>query len=165
MRYGCGMIHIGRAGTKLGVFSEPEVRQGLGSGRFSTTDLGWEEGMENWTPLSQFTELTAPPPPPEPSVQEIAAPEESTRHGFPWDERAQIGAFAAFFLTIKEVLLNPREAFSRMRTDSRLSGPILFNVIAGWIALIGTGLYLVYQTRYHPVMPEVFPRPNSPPTS
>jgi uncharacterized protein DUF4190/uncharacterized protein DUF4339 len=61
------MIHVNRGATSLGVFSEEEVREGLRTGRFAPSDIGWGEGMANWQPLSQFPELaaaapTAPPP-------------------------------------------------------------------------------------------------------
>src|SRR6267154_518053 len=60
------MIHVNRGTTSLGVFSENEVREGLLSGRFAPTDIGWREGMANWQPLSQFSEfaLSGGPPPP-----------------------------------------------------------------------------------------------------
>jgi len=38
-------IHITRGTTGLGTFSEEEVREGLRTGRFISTDLGWREGM------------------------------------------------------------------------------------------------------------------------
>src|SRR3954462_3092559 len=67
-------IHVNRAGTTLGTFSEQDVRDGLRSGRFQGTDLAWKEGMAAWQPLSQFSEFadvqpaagattTAPGPP------------------------------------------------------------------------------------------------------
>src|SRR5207248_2200454 len=37
-------FHINRNGTNLGTFSEDEVRDGLRSGKFFATDLGWREG-------------------------------------------------------------------------------------------------------------------------
>ena len=52
-------IHITRGTTGLGTFSEEEVREGLRTGRFAGTDLGWREGMAQWQPLSQFTERAA----------------------------------------------------------------------------------------------------------
>jgi general secretion pathway protein G len=67
------MIHLNRDATSLGIFSEEEVRDGLLSGRFAPTDIGWREGMGNWQPLSQFLEFApsggpppqvGPPPPP-----------------------------------------------------------------------------------------------------
>ena len=60
------MIHVNRGATTLGVFSEEEVREGLRTGRFAPTDIGWREGMATWQPLSQFPELgagAAPAPP------------------------------------------------------------------------------------------------------
>jgi hypothetical protein len=64
------MITIGRDGNTLGNFSEEAVREGLRSGQFLLTDLGWREGMTAWQPLSQFAEFAgsqssgAPPPTP-----------------------------------------------------------------------------------------------------
>jgi uncharacterized protein DUF4190/uncharacterized protein DUF4339 len=61
------MIHVNRGATSLGVFSEEEIREGLRTGRFAPSDIGWREGMANWQPLSQFAEFgdaaaAAPPP-------------------------------------------------------------------------------------------------------
>jgi hypothetical protein len=63
------VIHVNRGATRLGAFSEEEVREGLRTGRFTSTDIGWREGMATWKSLSQFEEFTAaasgaPPPPP-----------------------------------------------------------------------------------------------------
>jgi hypothetical protein len=52
-------IHINRAGQNLGIFSDDDVRSGLGSGRFTGADLAWREGMAAWQPLSQFSEFAA----------------------------------------------------------------------------------------------------------
>ena len=66
------MIHVNRGASSLGAFQEEQVREGLRSGRFLSTDLGWREGMASWQPLSQFAEFAgdiaaapstgAPPP-------------------------------------------------------------------------------------------------------
>ncbi len=63
------MIHVNRGATSLGVFSEEEVREGLRTGRFAPTDIGWREGMANWQPLSQFPELAGAAGPGVPPVQ------------------------------------------------------------------------------------------------
>ena len=47
-------INIGRNGQQLGSFSEDEVREGLRSGTFLPTDLGWHEGLAEWQPLSSL---------------------------------------------------------------------------------------------------------------
>ena len=39
------MIHITRGTTSLGTFSEEEVREGLRTGRFTSSDLGWREAF------------------------------------------------------------------------------------------------------------------------
>ena len=65
------MIHVNRATTSLGIFSEQEVREGLSTGRFVSSDIGWCEGMASWQPLSQFQEFGATPfaVPPQPPIQ------------------------------------------------------------------------------------------------
>src|SRR5207249_2900210 len=98
------MIHVNRGATSLGAFPEEQVREGIRSGRFLSSDLGWKEGMANWQPLSQFAEFAsdfpaaaaAPPPPqtPTPSSSAVAPATGSTsapRSGLPWDARASKG--------------------------------------------------------------------------
>ena len=148
------MIHIGRAGVNLGSFSEFEVRQGIAKGRFLLTDLGWKEGMETWTPLSQFEEFATPPPPMPPlpgseALQEpVAEPGEAI--GLPWDHRGQIGLFAAFAETVWLVLLNPLDAFTRMRASGSLADPLLFNLIGGWFGGICAAANLLLVTKIQP---------------
>jgi hypothetical protein len=71
------MISIARDGNSFGNFSEEAVREGLRSGRFLLTDLGWREGMPAWQPLSQFAEFVevqpSGPPPPTPVVARTTA--------------------------------------------------------------------------------------------
>src|SRR5436190_23405749 len=92
------MIHVNRGATSLGVFSEEEVREGLRTGRFAPTDIGWREGMATWQPLSQFAEFAGvtPAAPPlqtdAPSVSGSSGP----RSGLPWDHRQERGFFNAF---------------------------------------------------------------------
>src|SRR6185436_14204922 len=110
------MIHVNRGATSLGAFPEEQVREGIRSGRFVGSDLGWKEGMANWQPLSQFTEFAAdfgpaqaasapPPQTPTPSAA-VATTAGSTssaagpRSGLPWERRHEIGFVAAFFETV-----------------------------------------------------------------
>jgi hypothetical protein len=133
------MIHINRAGSSLGMFSEEDVKEGLRTGRFALTDLGWREGMANWQPLSQFPEFAAgastTPPGPGPS-QPISVPDPAYRSGLPWDERQARGLFSAFVETLKMVLMSPGEAFSRMKREGGLGEPLIYGIIgtcAGFI--------------------------------
>src|ERR671936_1410383 len=104
------MIHINRSGTNVGVFAEEDVREGLRTGRFIGTDLGWREGMPNWKPLSDFPEFGAPPvgevpPPIAPPVTPAVSPtiQEATttapRPGLPWENRQARGFLNAFVET------------------------------------------------------------------
>jgi hypothetical protein len=148
------MIHIGRAGTKLGSFSEFEVRQGLATGRFLLTDLGWKEGMENWAPLSQFSEFAPPAPEPMPPLPGEAAPEmpggEGAREGLPWDRRKEAGLVPALIETAWLVLFRPSDAFTRMRIEAGIANPLFYNMLGGWFGAIASGIYLVLTAKMQP---------------
>jgi hypothetical protein len=139
------MIHVSRGASTLGVFSEQEVREGLRSGRFMASDLGWREGMANWQQLSQFAEFSeeipaaaAPPPSPPPVTSTItSSPAASTpetpvlRSGLPWDQRREKGFFNAFIETLQMVLTRPTAAFTAMRREGGLGEPLLYAIIGG----------------------------------
>ena len=129
------MIHVNRGATSLGVFSEEEVREGLRTGRFAPTDIGWREGMANWQPLSQFTELagvipTAPPL--QSGAPSISGPP-GQRSGLPWDHREERGFFNAFIETLVMVLTKPSEAFTAMKREGGLVQPLIYAIIGGWV--------------------------------
>jgi hypothetical protein len=144
------MIHVSRGATSLGAFSEEEVREGLRTGRFVSTDLGWREGMPSWKPLSDFPDLAgvAPrpaeaPPPQAPTTPMMIAPaaEATTgasvvRDGLPWERREELGFVNAFVQTVAIVLTRPAEAFTVMRTEGGLGDPLLFGAIGGSIGAI-----------------------------
>ena len=107
------MIHVNRGTTSLGIFSEQEIREGLGVGRFAPTDIGWREGMATWQPLSQFPEFGGAAGPSAPPVQPGAAPGSTAaagRTGLPWEHRQERGFFNAFIETLTMVLTRPAEA-------------------------------------------------------
>ena len=144
------MIHINRAGSNLGIFSEEDVRAGLRSGQFAPSDLGWREGMPSWQPLSQFPEFAAdvpagastpPPPPPPPiastSITQTTMPAAGT--GLPWDERDTRGWVNAFVETMKLVLTQPGAAFTAMKRQGGFTEPLLYGLIG---SCIGTIVYL-----------------------
>ena len=154
------MIHVNRGATSLGAFPEEQVREGIRSGRFLSTDLGWKEGMANWQPLSQFAEFardfpvagggapapsTAAPPPQTPTPPATIAPTAGStsapRSGLPWDERATKGFFSAFIETLQMVLTRPGEAFTLMRREGGLGEPMLYAVIGGSVGAIASFLF------------------------
>lgn len=121
------MIHVARDGAKLGEFTLEQVSDGLTSGQFRATDLGWQSGMAEWRPLRELVTPVAPD-------QSPALPAFSTSEagsGLPWEHREQLGLFAAFFHTVSLLITRPGEAFTRMRPEGGLAGPILFGLIGG----------------------------------
>src|SRR5437870_8410175 len=137
------MIHVNRGATSLGVFSEEEVREGLRTGRFAATDIGWREGMANWQPLSQFAELAgaaaaAPPLQTDAAaISEAAAP----RSGLPWEHRQERGFFNAFVETLVMVLTKPGEAFTAMKREGGLGEPLIYALIGGCVGGVVSFLF------------------------
>ena len=138
------MINVNRGAESLGVFSEEEVREGLRSGRFVPTDLGWREGMTTWQTLAQFPEFaeaigtTAPGTGPTvaPGGEVLAPAAGVARSGLPWEHREQLGLVKAFSDTLIMVLTKPVEAFQVMRTEGGLVDPVLYAVIGGSLGFI-----------------------------
>src|SRR5438132_3512337 len=133
------MIHVNRGATSLGVFSEEEVREGLRTGRFVSTDIGWREGMANWQPLSQFPELGAATPAAPPA--QIPAEAAATRTGLPWEHRQERGFFNAFVETLVMVLTRPGEAFTIMKREGGLGEPLIYALIGGCLGGIVSVLF------------------------
>src|ERR1041385_1594022 len=137
------MIHVNRGATSLGVFSEEEVREGLRTGRFVPTDIGWREGMASWQPLSQFTELGAAAPGAPPAQISAATTSETAAHrsGLPWEHRQERGFFNAFVETLVMVLTKPGEAFAVMKREGGLGGPLIYALIGGCIGGVVSFLF------------------------
>jgi len=152
------MIHVNRGATSLGAFPEEQVREGIRSGRFLPTDLGWREGMASWQPLSQFAEFaaepgpTGAPPPPQPAaptspIVPAGPAAAAVRAGLPWDQRATKGLFTAFVETLQMVLSKPTEAFSVMRREGGLGDPLIYAMIGGSFGWVFYFIYrLVFQS-------------------
>ena len=155
------MIHVNRGATSLGVFSEEEVREGLRTGRFAPSDIGWREGMVTWQPLSQFAELAgaAPEVPPPQSgavpatVASAAVPVVKTEPLAIWSFVLSLLGLVCcgFVLGIPGVICG-HLALSKLQKDPQLQGKGLataglvigYVAIACWIiylALFGTGFF------------------------
>ena len=149
-------IHINRSGTALGIFPEEEVKEGLKTGRFVGTDLGWREGMPSWLALAQFPEFAlagavppapgAPPPTIPPLQGSTTAPVAQT--GLPWDRRQELGLFNAFIETLKLVLTNPGVAFAQMKTEGGLVEPLIYAVIGGSVGFIVYFLFSIFLSSF-----------------
>jgi hypothetical protein len=148
------MIHVNRGATSLGAFPEEQVHEGLRSGRFLSSDLGWREGMANWQPLSQFSEFAgdlgaaAQAPPPQVPVTPAPAPTSgvpTAGMGLPWDARQQKGLFSAFIETLQMVLSRPGAAFTAMKREGGLGEPLLYGIIGGSFGFI---VYFIYNLAF-----------------
>ena len=134
-------IHVARDGAKLGEFTLEQIQAGLQTGQFRGTDIGWQAGMTDWRPLSEFITTTTPatslavPPP--------AAAADGT--GLPWERRAELGFAKAWFETVSLLITRPSEAFTMMRPEGGLTDPLLFGLIGGCagsiVSLIFQGLF------------------------
>jgi hypothetical protein len=138
------MIHVNRATTSLGVFSEEEVREGLSAGRFAPTDISWREGMASWQPLSQFPEFggaAASAVPPVQSGATLTSTPASARTGLPWEHRQERGFVNAFIETLSMVLTRSTEAFSLMKREGGLGEPLIYALIGGCVGGIASFLF------------------------
>ena len=138
------LIHVARDGAKLGEFTLEQIREGLGTGQFRPTDLGWQSGMAEWRPLSEFVAAAVPPAAGAPPAQPLATagiPAASAGAGLPWENRAQLGFAKAWFETVSLLITKPSDAFAMMRTEGGLMDPLLFGLIGGCAGSIMTIVY------------------------
>lgn len=130
------MIHVARDGAKLGEFTLEQIQEGLRTGQFRSTDLGWQPGMADWRPLSELAGTAAPSAAGASPMLPLATAAPgvsagSTGAGLPWEHRAQLGLFKAWFDTVSLLITKPSGAFTMMRPEGGLMDPLLFGLIGG----------------------------------
>jgi hypothetical protein len=135
-------IHVARDGAKLGEFSLEQIREGLGTGQFRPTDLGWQTGMAEWRPLSEFT-AEKPAAAATGELAAISAPAPGAEAGLPWEHRQELGFFKAFVDTVSLLITKPTEAFAMMKREGGLADPLLFGLIGGTAGTIASILFQV----------------------
>src|SRR5436190_3818116 len=129
------VIHVARDGAKLGEFTLEQIRDGLGTGQFRPTDLGWQSGMAEWRPLSEFTGATST------AAAPLAVAAAIPGSGLPWENRQQIGLVKAWLDTVSLLIAKPSEAFAMMRPEGGLMDPLLFGLIGGCAGTIVSILF------------------------
>ena len=132
------MIHVARDGAKLGEFTLEQIRQGLATGQFRPTDLGWQTGMTEWRPLSEFV---AAPASPVSSAAPVATAATAPTSGLPWENRQQLGFVKAWFDTVALLITKPSQAFTMMRPEGGLVDPLIFGLIGGCAGQIVSALF------------------------
>ena len=99
------MIHVSRNNHREGPYLEEDVRRKISSGELALTDLGWREGLANWTTLEKLLYPEGPAPSPgifSPSALPERATATSTQSTTPVSGRAglvvpAVGLLGAFF--------------------------------------------------------------------
>ena len=135
-------IHVARDGAKLGEFSLEQIREGLGTGQFRPTDLGWQSGMADWRPLSDFA-VEKPAALAATASSATPGEEVTPEAGLPWEHREQLGFFKAFFDTVSVLLMKPTEAFVMMKREGGMTDPLLFALIGGSAGTIASTLFQI----------------------
>ena len=158
------MIHVSRSGQTLGVFEEDRVREGLRTGEFIGTDLGWTEGMPTWRPLSELesfrTPAAAPPPPvtqvPTATSQLPGTPTPATTATVPmvrteplaiWSlVLSLVGFFCCGFLTAIPGVICGHIALSRIAQQPTLQGRgmAIAGLVIGYFAIFGWLIWVIF---------------------
>lgn len=143
-------IHVARDGAKLGEFSLEQIQEGLRTGQFRATDLGWQSGMSDWRPLAEFAVDTPGAATPSSSgaadssaISPLPAAAATAEAGLPWEHRQQLGFFKAFFDTVSVLLMKPSEAFTMMKREGGMTDPLLFALIGGSAGTIASILFQI----------------------
>ncbi len=99
--------------------------------------------MEEWKPLSEFTDLPeaivslTPPALPLPSHEEPDLQPEPA-----WERRAQLGTVSALVQTVRQVLSVPVATFKQMRREGGIGTPLVFYLI---VTTLTTWVSMGYQ--------------------
>ena len=59
----------------------------------------------------------------------------------PWEERDRLGLVEALVQTVRLLVINPSNAFSRLRRDRDITSPILFGIILSWVSVFLTQIW------------------------
>lgn len=65
----------------------------------------------------------------------IGTPIEAPTGSTPWEDRASLGFFTAFFRTIKEVLFSPTAFFRRMPANKKILDPFFYGLVISYLAI------------------------------
>ena len=110
-----------------GPVTETEFDNLVQGGKITPDTLVWCEGMAAWQP---YREVMPPAEGPVPPPLTSLTPQ---RDGPPWEHRASLGFFHAALETIKGVLFDPVETFTRMQREGGIANPLLYALILGGI--------------------------------
>jgi hypothetical protein len=151
-------IHIARNHQPFGTFSEDEIREGIVSGRFVSSDLCWREGMNEWKLLGEMAPqwgMETPAPALVPVASASANDPLIVVEGSEpaWEDRERIGFFPAIARTVSAVLMRPSPTFAAMKQTGGLANPLLYFVLLSSSMFAVSVLYQIAATS---LSPEIF---------
>ena len=139
------LIHIARDHKPFGTMTEEELRDGIFSGKFVSTDLVWREGMAEWKTLGEMSKEwgmeTPAPALVAPATLTPASPDGDSGTQPAWEERDQLGFFPAISRTVSAVLMRPAETFAAMKHSGGLADPLLYFVLLSSAMFTVSALY------------------------
>ncbi|MEM1177054.1 MAG: YIP1 family protein [Acidobacteriota bacterium] len=65
------------------------------------------------------------------------------RSALPWEERERLGFLPALLETVKLLVTDPQEAFSRLKPDGDYLGPFLFGLVVAWVMTVISQMWSV----------------------
>ena len=156
------LIHIARDHKPFGTVTEEELRDGIFSGKFVSTDLVWREGMAEWKPLGEMSpqwEMETPAPALiVPITTTSASPDKESGTEPAWEERDSLGFFPAISRTVTAVLMRPAETFATMKQSGGLANPLLYFVLLSSAMFAVSALYQLAAGSISPgALPPIFP--------
>lgn len=77
-----------------------------------------------------------PPLPPSPYTPPLSSGSPPGGDRLPWEERDRLGLVEALIQTIRLIVTDAGNAFSRLRPDGDLTSPILFGLIVSWLGFL-----------------------------
>jgi hypothetical protein len=156
-------IHLNRERESLGQFTPDAVAEGLQSGRFKPSDLAWQEGMDAWKPLGEWTDLpTASAPTVYPSSLEPVPleslsgeiTETATASTLPaWESTTPQPTLTRIVATVKDSLGNPGATFSNLSKSKGIIRPFLYFL---FVASISNIVAVAYQLAFAMADPDAF---------
>ncbi len=64
------------------------------------------------------------------------SPAAAVEEGIPWDRRGELGTVSALIQTVKLFAVSPTDTFGRLGPSYGFSGPLLFGVLVGLVAIL-----------------------------
>jgi hypothetical protein len=156
------LIHIARDHKPYGTVTEEELRDGIFSGKFVSTDLVWREGMAEWKPLGEMAQqwgMEAPTPALiAPVTATLVSPDTDVGTEPAWEDRDRLGFFPAISRTVSAVLMRPAETFAAMKRTGGLADPLLYFVLLSSAMFAVSALYQLAAGSFNPAaLPPNFP--------